>query len=256
MNRRLRSLIAPAIATLAGVVVLIALGDWQLHRLAWKEELIAEVTSRVHAAPVDAPAEADWPSLKPSDYEYRHVRVAGVYDDAHQALVYRALESPHGPYAGPGYLVITPLRRADGSVILVNRGFVPQDQKDKAALAPNQGETAVTGLMRSSEERNFFTPADDPAKGQWYTRDVAAIARDMNLQRYAPFSIDADAGADRNALPEGGETIIEFPNNHFSYAMTWFGMALVLVGVFVAFAMTQLRAPDEPDDGASEAKSA
>ncbi|MBV8472620.1 MAG: SURF1 family protein [Hyphomicrobiales bacterium] len=252
MNRRVLSLVAPAIATLAGVVILIGLGDWQLHRLAWKEGLIAEVTTRVHAAPVEPPAEADWPSLKPSDYEYRHVRIAGVYDGAHQALVYRALENPHGPYAGPGYLVITPLRRADGSVILVNRGFVPEDQKDKAALAANQGQTIVTGLMRSSEERNFFTPADDPAKGRWYTRDVAAIAHATELQRHAPFSIDADAGADRNALPEGGETIIDFPNNHFSYAMTWFGMALALIGVFVAFAMSQLRGPDEPDGGAGE----
>ena len=98
--------------------------------------------------------------------------------------------------------------------------------------------------MRASEERNLFTPADDPAKGRWYTRDVEAIARAMGLTRYAPFFVDADAGADRNALPEGGETVLDFPNNHFSYAMTWFGMALALIGVFVAFAVSQLRAAD------------
>ncbi|HEY1944378.1 MAG TPA: SURF1 family protein [Roseiarcus sp.] len=245
MNRRIRSLIAPAVATLVGVAILIGLGDWQLHRLAWKEGLIAQVSTRVHATPIDPPAEAQWPSLKPADYEYRHVRVAGVYDVAHQALVYRALESPHGPYAGPGYLVITPLRLANGAVILVNRGFVPEDQKGKAASGADQGETTVTGLMRSSEQRNLFTPADDPAKGRWYTRDVPAIAHAMGLTRFAPFSIDADASADRNALPEGGETVIDFPNNHFSYALTWFGMALALIGVFGAYAVSQLRAPDE-----------
>ena len=139
MNRRIRALIAPAVATLVGVALLVALGDWQLHRLAWKEGLIAAVTDRVHAAPVDAPAEADWPALKPADYEYRHVRVAGVYDAARQALVFRALESPRGRYGGPGYLVMTPLRLPNGATILVNRGFVPEDRKTKPRSALTKG---------------------------------------------------------------------------------------------------------------------
>lgn len=249
MNRRHRSLIAPAVATLAGFAVLVALGDWQLHRLAWKESLIAAVESRVHAAPVDLPAEADWQALKPDDYEYRHVRIAGVYDTSQQALVFRALGEPRGRYGGPGYLVISPLRLANGATVLVNRGFVPEDQVDKAASgASGQAETVVTGLMRASEARNWFTPADNPASRHWFTRDVEAIGRAMGLARLAPFSIDADAGADPNALPEGGETIVAFPNNHFSYAMTWFGIALALVCVFASYAIGQLRAPKSPDE--------
>ena len=137
---------------------------------------------------------------------------------------------------------MTPLRLADGATVLVNRGFVPEGRQDQAAAMGAGGETIVTGLMRSSEGRNAFTPADDPARGLWFTRDVAAMARAMGLTRYAPFSIDADAGADPAALPEGGETIVDFPNNHLSYAATWFGMAIALAGVFGSYALGRIRA--------------
>jgi len=246
VNARVRSLAAPAAASLIGIALLIGLGVWQLKRLAWKEALIAAVEERVVAPPVDIPAPADWGKLDPRDYEYRHVRVSGVYDLSRQALVFRALSSPRGRYGGPGYLVMTPLRLASGESILVNRGFVPEDRKTEAS-AGSAGPTEVTGLMRASEDRTWFTPADDPARGQWFTRDIGAIALALNTGPHAPFSIDADASADPNALPEGGETILEFPNNHLSYAMTWFGMALALAGVFIAYAIAQ----SKPDNGSS-----
>ncbi len=241
MSPRFRALIAPGVATLVGVAMLIGLGEWQLRRLAWKEALIAAVETRAHAAPVDAPAEAEWPRLDPADYEYRRVRLTGAFDGDKQVLVFRALGEPRGRYGGPGYLVMTPLKLADGATVLVDRGFVPEREKDAANNGLGGGETTVVGLMRASETRNWFTPADDPAAGQWYTRDVAAIAKAEGLARTAPFSIDADAGPDPAALPEGGETILAFPNNHLSYALTWFGMAAALVGVFAAYAASRLR---------------
>jgi surfeit locus 1 family protein len=232
------ALVWPGLSTLVGVAILIALGVWQLHRLAWKEGLIAEVSARVGAPPVEAPSQADWPQLDPALYEYRHVEVSGAYDFAHQALVFRALESPRGRYGGQGYLVMTPLRLADGGIIIVNRGFVPADKKNEVSdpRAAGAAHVEVVGLMRASEPRNWFTPADDPARGQWFTRDPQAIAAAMKLDAVAPFTIDADAGPDPSALPEGGETILSFPNNHLAYAFTWFGMAVALAGVFVAFA--------------------
>jgi surfeit locus 1 family protein len=228
----------PGFFALLGLGVLISLGIWQLHRLAWKEALIAEVSARVDAPPVALPPEAEWPRLKPADYEYRHVRFAGDYDFAHQALIFRALETPRGRYGGPGWLVLTPLRLAGGSTVIVNRGFIPDEKKTAflAGAANGPAKAEATGLMRAPESRTWFTPADDPAAGQWFTRDPAAIAAAMKLQRVAPFTIDADSGPDPAALPEGGETILSFPNNHLSYAFTWFGMAAALVGVFAAFA--------------------
>jgi surfeit locus 1 family protein len=237
----IRALAAPAAATAVGLAVLIGLGVWQLQRLAWKEALIAAVEARVGAPPVELPAPETWATLDPKDYEYRHVRLSGVYDRTRQAMVFRALSSPRGRYGGPGYLVVTPLRLVNGAYVLVNRGFVPQERIGEASEIKT-GEVEITGLMRASEGRNWFTPADDPEHGQWYTRDVERIAAAVTLGPHAPFSIDADAGADPNELPEGGETILDFPNNHLSYAMTWFGMALALAGVFAVFANSRLRA--------------
>jgi surfeit locus 1 family protein len=243
MAARLRSLLWLALFTALGLAALVGLGVWQLQRLAWKEALIAEVAARAAAPPVDAPPPADWASLAPADYEYRHVRLAGVYDFAHQALVFRALDQPRGRFGGPGYLVLTPLRLADGSDVIVNRGFIPFDQKDRLAEPQMQSSepVVVSGLMRASEPRNWFTPADDPAHGQWFTRDPGAIAAALKLPRAAPFTVDADATGDPGVLPQGGETILAFPNNHQAYALTWFGMALALAAVAGAFALTRLR---------------
>ena len=251
MNSQVRGLIAPAAATVICVALLIGLGDWQLRRLAWKEALIAAVETRAHAAPVDAPPESEWPRLDPAVYEYKRVQVSGVFDGSRQVLVFRALSEPRGRYGGPGYLVITPLKLADGAIVLINRGFVPEAQKAAAGIGLGGGETTVVGLMRASETRNWFTPSDDPTSGLWFTRDVTAIARAEGLTRTAPFSIDADAGADPAGLPEGGETILAFPNNHFSYALTWFGMAAALIGVFVAYAASRLREGEKADNACS-----
>jgi surfeit locus 1 family protein len=251
MSARLRSLLWLGLFALPAFAGLIALGFWQLDRLAWKEALIAEVSARVAAPPVDAPPEADWARIAPSDYEYRHVRLTGTYEFAHQALVFRALDSPRGRFNGPGYLVLTPLRLADGAHVIVNRGFIPQDQKARFAAESGEGpaDIAVTGLMRASEPRTWFTPSDDPARGEWFTRDPGAIAAALKLERAAPFTIDADATGNAGDLPQGGETILAFPNNHLGYAFTWFGMALALAGVFSAYAVTWLRAPEAENGG-------
>jgi surfeit locus 1 family protein len=231
-------LIAAAAASLVGVVLLTSLGIWQLKRLAWKEALIAQVEARAHAAPVDAPPPSGWGQLKPEDYEYRHVRISGVYDYTHQELIFRGLETPRGPYGGVGYFVATPLWLASGESVIVNRGFVPDTMKAEADKGP-RGEVTVTGLMRASERRNLFTPADDATKGVFYTQDAEALAHAMRLAAHAPFVIEADAGT--NPLPEGGETRLSFPNNHLSYAFTWFGLAVALAGVFGTYAWGQVR---------------
>ena len=243
MSAKLRSLLWLGLFTLLGMAGLIGLGLWQLDRLAWKETLIAEVEARVAAPPIAAPPEADWAKLAPDDYEYRHVILGGVYEFSRQALVFRALEHPRGRFRGPGYLVMTPLRLADGAHVIVNRGFIPQDQKNHFAgqTQDESDEVVVTGLMRSSEPRTWFTPPDDPPHGDWFTRDPAAIAAALKLDRAAPFTIDADATGSLGDLPQAGETILAFPNNHLGYAFTWFGMALALAGVFCAYALTRRR---------------
>ncbi len=225
-------------ATLAGVAILVGLGVWQLQRLAWKEALIAAAESRAHAAPELLPPASQWSALKSADYEYRRVEARGMFDYAHQEHVFGALEEPRGRYGGVGFYVMTPLRLAGGETLIVNRGFVPDAMKAEADKGPS-GEVGIVGLMRASEPRNPFTPADDPAHGLFYTRDVEALARAMQLGPHAPFSLDAEAGPD--PLPQGGETRLSFVNNHLSYAFTWFGLAAALTAVFSVFAWGQRR---------------
>jgi surfeit locus 1 family protein len=234
-----RGLAAAAAATLLGVALLIGLGVWQLQRLAWKEGLIAAAESRAHSAPVPLPPPEEWPALKPADYEYRRVELSGVYDLADQRLLFSSLESPRGRYGGVGYYVLTPLKLAGGQSVIVNRGFVPDELKAHAADGPS-GEVKIVGLMRASEPHRWFTPADDPARGVVYARDVEALAASMRLGPHAPFVVDAEAGPD--PLPEGGETRLTFINNHLAYAFTWFGLAAALVGVFGVSAYARLKA--------------
>jgi surfeit locus 1 family protein len=125
--------------------------------------------------------------------------------------------------------------------VIVNRGFVPLDRASAETRRQGQasGAVTVTGLLRLPEHRAWFTPADDPARGIFQTRNPAAVAAAYGLARVAPFFVDADTSAP-GELPAGGETKLAFPNNHLGYAITWFGLALALAAVFVAFARKEL----------------
>ena len=241
----LRSLIGPTIGATIALAILIGLGVWQLKRLAWKTQLLATIAERTTAPPQPIPPEDLWNSLDPADYAYRHVVLTGTYEHDRESHVFRPLApgDNKGPYSGVGDLVLTPLRLASGATVIVNRGFVPEDRIDPATRAPGQigGEVTVTGLMREAESRSIFTPADDPGRGTWFTRDPAAMAAYWHLERAAPFTVDADASPVPGGLPQGGETVMAIPNNHFSYALTWFGLAIGLAGVFVTFALKRFR---------------
>lgn len=237
---RARGLIAPALATLIAFAILVSLGAWQLRRLEWKEGLLSRMQARIHAAPVPLPSPARWSQLRPVDYEYLRVTASGVFEHAHEMLVFHAGGSG---VLEPGWLVMTPLRLASGERIIVNRGFAPTALGDPARRAAGQveGETLVTGLMRAPEPRNPFTPADQPDKRVMYVKDPAAIASALQLAGVAPFLIDADATPLPGGWPKGGQTTMSIPNNHFSYALTWFGLAITLLIVFGLFAAKRLR---------------
>jgi surfeit locus 1 family protein len=225
---RLLSLLVGAI-WLACVAALLALGIWQIERRAWKLDLIDHVEQRVHAAPVSVPAAASWSSINAADDEYRHVTVRGRF------LHHRETSVQALTIDGPGYWVVTPLQIADGSIMLVNRGFVPSEHRDPATRSEGNpsGEVAVTGLLRVSEPGGRVLRTNDAAADRWYSRDVAAIAAARGLSHVAPFFIDADDAPNPGGWPRGGLTVISFPNNHLVYALTWFSLAVMLAGAGV-----------------------
>ncbi|MDE1153685.1 MAG: SURF1 family protein [Micavibrio sp.] len=218
------SRIAVGALVLFALAVLLSLGVWQVERRTWKLDLIAHVNERIHEPAATAPPPADWPAINAAADAYRHIQAQGTYLDDETIYVHATTTY------GMGYWVMTPLRTDKGFTVIVNRGFVPAEFRLKAK--PAAGGIA-TGLLRVSEPGNWLR-ANDPAQDNWYSRDVAAMAQKRGLQQAAPYFIDADATADAKAegkepaMPIGGLTIIDFPNNHFIYACTWFGLALLL----------------------------
>jgi surfeit locus 1 family protein len=200
-------------------VLFVALGTWQVKRRAWKLDLIARVEQRVHAPALPAPGPAQWPNVTAAADEYRHVTATGTFLDSSQTLVQAVTD------LGAGYWVLTPLRQVDGSVVLINRGFVPADDRGRvrpgaslctrvvdgstAAAVSTGGDgrpavatSTVTGLLRMTEPRGAFLRHNNPAANQWYSRDVQAIAAARGLSQVAPYFIDAEANrTDGNIAP-------------------------------------------------------
>lgn len=209
------------VAMLVVTATTTALGTWQVQRLIAKRELIARVDARVHAEPAAPPPASA--SVTAANDEYKHVRITGSYLNDKESFV-QAVTSH-----GPGFWVVTPLLTADGSHILINRGFVPADRRDPATRADGQveGETQVTGLLRMSEPGGGFLRENDAANDRWFSRDVAAISAAKGVSPTAAYFIDAEANAALPTAPVGGLTVIKFPNNHASYIFTWFALALM-----------------------------
>uniref|UniRef100_UPI0035AF7367 SURF1 family protein n=1 Tax=Paenirhodobacter enshiensis TaxID=1105367 RepID=UPI0035AF7367 len=233
-------LILVTLLALIGAVGFGSLGTWQVHRLHWKLDLIARVDSRVHADPVPAPGPADWPKINAADYEYMRVTLRGTFLNGDEAQVYTPTDW------GPGYWVLTPLRRDDGTVVFVNRGLVPEAMKAPATRPAPEGEQTVTGLLRISETKGWlFSQPNEPAKDKWHLRDVGAIAAARGLTDVAPYFVDQEM-VSPEAWPKGGQTVVKFRNAHLSYALTWYGLMLFVIGAWGYVAYTEFhRRPDE-----------
>ena len=212
-----------AIATglvLATIALLIALGVWQLERRTWKLALIAQTERTLRLPPVAAPDPAHWSALGPSD-AYTPVVATGRYRSGADTYVQAVTEF------GGGFWVLTPFDTTRGFTLLVNRGFVPADRRGR--VAPSPGPRTVRGLLRLSEPGGGFLRHNDPAADRWYSRDVAAIAAAKRLGTVAPYFIDA--GEPRTGWPRGGLTVVRFRNSHLVYALTWFGLALLVAAM-------------------------
>ncbi len=217
----------------------VLLGNWQVRRLAWKEELIARVDRNIAAPPQAAPSRAQWAAIGRPD-EYRKLCLDGSYLAGHETLVQAVTR------LGPGWWVLAPLRTVQGDTLLVNRGFVDAPHRDAASRAAGEeGTRQVCGLLRLSEPHGAFLRDNVPAEGRWYSRDVAAIAAAQQLPaaELAPYFLDADATANPGGWPVGGLTVVQFRNSHLGYALTWYGLALLTAAGLAILVRHQRRRP-------------
>lgn len=229
------------VCILAATTVLVLLGNWQVRRLAWKEALIASVEARRNAEPLTLEEMlAVW--QRDHDVDYRPVTLTGTYDHAGEIYFYTTHDG------NVGWDVLTPLQLADGRRAVVDRGFVPDVLRDprERGIGQIEGEVTVTGLARNPQfnKPNRFVPDNRPDKREFYWKDFADIVQTMGLDeddRLVPFIVDAGPTDIPGGYPKGGTTLVEFPNNHLQYAITWYGLAAACLGVGGFFLFSRRR---------------
>ncbi|HEV2264531.1 MAG TPA: SURF1 family protein [Stellaceae bacterium] len=231
-----RSLLWPSVWAAIGFVILVGLGTWQVHRLHWKEALIAARQTAFHLPPVPPPG-----SLAAAQtLEYHPVRASGRFLNDHEMRVAAIADD-----GTAGFDIVTPFALDDGRVLLVDRGFVPTAlaAPDSRRAGEIAGPTQVAGPLRLDRGRpSWFTPDNQPSRGAWYFIDLkvmAAVA--VPHADILPYYIDADATPNPGGWPKGGQTAIDLPNHHLSYAITWYALAAGLVQIYVIFVRRRLK---------------
>lgn len=220
------------VAFLAALAVLIALGVWQLYRLDWKQELLAQLDERLARDPVALPASLAAEAV--TDWRWRPVRVEGELRPA-KTLFWQARTNAAGT---AGVRALTPLVRDDGTTVFVDRGWLPYDAQDsffEEASGPRPA--VVEGVVRPAGEPGWFTPDNVPEANEWYWLDVAAMAEAAGLGGdVLPVVVQQRPGsplaAGREGHPEPTPVEPDLRNQHLQYALTWFALALGLVGIF------------------------
>lgn len=235
---REKGLVVPLLFTVAGLIILVLLGNWQMQRRAFKAALIEKVEARLVMAPLSFD-EAKKQAGAGGDFEYLPVQLQGRFLNDQERHYFLPLDGK------VGWRILTPLQTKNGDILIVDRGFVPDKLKNRQSRAEGivEGPVQFTGLMRSFETPGFFTPENEPGKNVWYWRDGAALyglLPGYQGPRFE-FMIDARADAQYGTWPKAGVTRVKFSDKHLGYALTWYGLALTLIGVFLAFAIVRLR---------------
>lgn len=214
--------------TIPILAVLCLLGNWQVERLAWKLDLTEKLELRYGLPPIAIPSTVS----DTDDWLYRHVSVTGRFLHTREMPLYGV-----GPNGRPGYDLFTPLLSKEGRYVIINRGWVPEDMKEQSSRPETikAGEIKVTGVLRKSWQKERFAPENDLARNLWYYGDLQAMAKAQDLDKVFPMYLYADKSSIEGEYPIGGRTRLKLVNNHLDYAMTWYGLAIVLLVIYIIF---------------------
>jgi cytochrome oxidase assembly protein ShyY1 len=227
-----RGVALPAVFTTLVIAGLVALGVWQLQRRTEKHELMAALSERLAASPVPLPAPEQWPLLSPARDEFRRVRFTAMFKPVPAANVYSSGSALRSDVKGVGTFAFQPAVTAEGRLVAVDRGFVPEGATAEPAPA---GATELTGYLRFPEATGWLTPAADLAKRLWFVRDVSGMAEALQWGGdTAPFYVALEAPVPPSGVPRPGRLDVHLKDDHLQYAITWFGLALA---VAIAFAI-------------------
>ena len=228
--------ISPVLLALSAIAfaVLIGLGTWQWNRLIWKEALINTIDSRIVETPVPLNAIIGMADSG-TDIEYRPVKLTGKLMNEGEQYVLATYEGQSG------WHVYTPVEIEGGQVLFVNRGFVPYDKRDPASREDGQMNQLVNieGLARAAltQKPGWVVPDNAPEKREFYWKDLSAmiVVAGLDDKNVLPFFVDKTSKLPDGLLPIAGVTRIDLPNNHMQYLITWYGLALALAAVLVAY---------------------
>lgn len=237
----------------ATIAALVWLGNWQVKRQSWKESLITQVATRIDLPRVAIPAPASWGQMIPEAYNFTPSFLQGTYQFQHEIYVFTTLHTPKGELGGQGVWVMTPLALDSGHLVFINRGFVPYEGwlSGTQSWDKTSGPITVSGLLRKPELQDIFAPDPNMDTRLFNRRDPRFIAQSLGLsdetvRTVAPFFVDA-ATTTKGRLPQGGETVLTFTNNHLQYVVTWYGLALAVLGSLIYWLFLQFR-PTRPED--------
>jgi surfeit locus 1 family protein len=204
----MRRFLFPIVLGLAGIIVLCSLGIWQVQRMEWKNAILADITARMEGQPAPVPAVFD-----PARDKYSPVTASGRFTGQHMFVLSGMKD------VGGGVQVISVLQTDDGRRLLVDRGFLSDQDKTRPLTT---ADVQVTGNLHWPDEVTPYTPPPDAKTGLWFARDVPAMAAKMQTEA-ALIVARAETGDGIIVRPVDTSSI---PNDHWGYAITWFLLAL------------------------------
>lgn len=219
--------------TVPMLIILFILGNWQMERLNWKLDLIEKLETRYGLPPVALPDSIS----DPDDWEYRHANVSGRFLHMREMPLYSI-----GSNGRPGYDLFTPLLSLTGRYVIINRGWVPENLKEQVSRPETiiSGVVHITGLLRKDMKKERFAPENDPDRNLWYYGNLQDMVKAQDLEQVFPMFLYADKSSLNGAYPIGGRTRLNIVNNHLDYAMTWYGLGVVLLVIYFIFSLDKV----------------
>ena len=231
MNIYFRPMLWPSIFSIVVFTVLFSFGTWQVKRLFWKEALIERYITQSQSNPIKNPSILDYSNIN----EFKSVELSGSF--LHKDEVYITGKTYEG---NAGFHVITPFNLSNNKIILINRGWVSEGYRNpkKRKFSLVEGQIVLKGIVRFPQKKGYFVPENDGNNGFWFTIKPNEIINFLNLtsnQVINNYYIDALRQGEKLTLPIGVTGKPKLRNQHLSYAVTWYGLALSLLFVYFSY---------------------